>query len=83
MSRVCSRYAGDDGQRDARAALQDIALLEVSRTILRNAAEIPYRHLRSADAIHGAYAFTLRADFVLTRDRQMRNTCEQFGIPVN
>ena len=79
---MCRRYFGDEGQLDARAALDDIAILEVSRAILRNAAEIPYRHLRSADAIHVASAFTLRADLVLTRDRQMRTACEQLGIQV-
>lgn len=82
VSRVCRRYFGDDGLRDARAALEDVAILAVSRAVLRNAAEIPYRHLRSADAIHVASAFTLRADLVLTRDRQMRIACEQVGIRV-
>ena len=79
---MCRRYFGDDGLRDARAALEDVAILAVSRAVLRNAAEISYRHLRSADAIHVASAFTLRADLVLTRDRQMRIACEQVGIRV-
>ncbi len=82
VSRVCQRHFGDEGLEDARAALEDIAIMAVSDAILRNAADIPHRHLRSADAIHVASAFTLRADLVLTKDRQMRAACAELGIPV-
>lgn len=82
VSRVCRRHFGEDGVHDATSALEDIAILDISDVILRNAADIPYQYLRSMDAIHVASAFTVRADLVLTRDKQMRAACEELGMRV-
>ena len=82
VSRVCRRYFGQGGLNDARVALQDIAILEISKVVLRSAADIPARYLRSMGAIHVASAFTIRADLVLTSDRQMRAACAELGMLV-
>ena len=82
VSRVCRRYFGEGGLDDARVALEDIAILDMSTVVLRSAADIPARYLRSIDAIHVASAFTIRADLVLTSDRQMRAACAELGLLV-
>ena len=59
--------------------VQYIALGDV---VLRNAASLPVRFLKSPDAIHVASALTIQADIVLTNDRQMKRACEELGLAV-
>ena len=81
-SALLKRIIDEAGAADTRVALQDIAILETSKVVLRSAADIPARYLRSMDAIHVASAFTIRADLVLTSDRQMRAACAELGMLV-
>ena len=81
-SALLKRIIDEAGAADTRVALQDIAILEISKVVLRSAADIPARYLRSMGAIHVASAFTIRADLVLTSDRQMRAACAELGMLV-
>ena len=70
-----------------RAASLDVAALPVQYialgdVVLRSAASLPARYLRSLDAIHVASALLTRCDVVLTRDRQMQRACEELGLAV-
>ena len=56
-SALLKRIIDEAGAADTRVALQDIAILEKSKVVLRSAADIPARYVRSMDAIHVASAF--------------------------
>ena len=62
--------------------LTGIDLLSLSSVVLDAAASLPVRFLRSLDAIHLASALLLRADMVLTHDRQMQRACIELGLAV-
>ena len=62
--------------------LTGIDLLSLSTVVLEAAASLPVRFLRALDSIHLASALLVRADVVLTRDRQMRRACEELGLGV-
>lgn len=82
ISRVLRRHSGEGGMLDTQNVLEDVTILAISDVVLQNAADVPHPYLRSMDAIHVASAFSVRADLVLTRDKQMRAACEELGMLV-
>jgi len=80
------RLAMRDGH-SAKAATLNVGALPVhyialGDAVLRRAASLPVRFLKSLDAIHVASALTVQADIVLTNDRQMRQACEELGLAI-
>jgi uncharacterized protein len=69
-------------QQLTEKALTDIDSLAPSLAILESAAVLPIRFLKALDAIHLATALAVKADFVLTGDRQMQRACEELGLAV-
>ena len=59
-----------------------VEYIALGDAVLRSAASLPVRFLKSLDAIHLASALLVEADVVLTRDRQMQRACEELGIRV-
>jgi len=77
-----------DATRDDRVAadelLDDLALLPVDDTLLRGAAALPGRQVRSLDALHVATAHDLAAHLhaVVTYDKRMAALCAELQLPV-
>ena len=66
----------------SEAALDDVILMSLDRSVIDMARQIPGAHLGSLDAIHIATALMVEADIVLTRDRRMAEACEAVGLAV-
>ena len=66
----------------SEAALDDVILMSLDRSVIDVARQIPGAHLGSLDAIHVATALMISADVVLTRDRRMAEACEAVGLAV-
>lgn len=61
--------------------LETIDLAELTGDIYRKAGLLPGPTLRSLDAIHLAAAIELRADRLVTYDRQQRRAARAVGLP--
>ena len=61
-------------------AFIDIDSIAPALTILGAAAALPVQFLKALDAIHVATALAMKADIVLTRDRQMEQACAELGL---
>lgn len=59
-----------------------LEFMAIGDPVLRKAASLPIRFLKSLDAIHVASALLAQCDVVLTRDRRMRRACEDLGLAV-
>lgn len=78
----------DAPQHDCAAAdelLDDLALFPVDDTILRAAAALPGRQVRSLDALHVATALDIadHLDVVVTYDKRMTELCTELRLPVH
>ena len=83
IARTLRRETPDSDLTNLSAELlRGIDLVYVSLDVLETAAALPVRFLRALDAIHVASALLVRADVVLTRDRQMQRACEELGLAV-
>ena len=78
------RRTGIDQALDelVESALMTVEVLNLASPTMRLAASLPVRFLESQDAIHLASALLVRADVVLTRDRQMQRACQELGLRV-
>jgi predicted nucleic acid-binding protein len=78
------RLAMREGATSRGSVLDTAALplefIALGESVLRSAASLPVRFLRSLDAIHVASALLVQADVVLTRDHQIRRACEELGL---
>lgn len=78
--RVAIRDRDEELRASAKALLQNMHLLDVTRGVLDAAAEIPV-HVRSLDAIHIATAVREKADTVITYDLGMTSALrDHFGM---
>ena len=59
-----------------------VEFIAIGEPVLRSAASLPVQFLKSLDAIHLASALLIKAEVVLTRDRQMQRACEELGLAV-
>lgn len=67
---------------DADAILAGCTLVDVDLVILRHAAALATRLLRSLDAIHLATALRVAPDMVLSYDRRLARATKIAGLPV-
>jgi Predicted nucleic acid-binding protein, contains PIN domain len=82
LARMVMRESYGSTPASLRPAALPLAYLDVGNDVLRKAAALPVRFLKSLDAIHVASALLVSADVVLTRDRQMQRACEELGLAV-
>jgi len=82
LGRMAMRESDGSTPASLRPAALPLAYLDVGNDVLRRAAALPVRFLKSLDAIHVASALLVSADVVLTRDRQMQGACEELGLDV-
>lgn len=57
-------------------------LVELDRSLFREAGLLPGPHLRSLDALHLAVALRVDADAIVTYDRRQAEVAESVGLPV-
>lgn len=57
-------------------------LVELDRSLFREAGLLPGPHLRSLDALHLAAALHVNADVMVTYDRRQAEAAESVGLPV-
>lgn len=57
-------------------------LVELDRSLFREAGLLPGPHLRSLDALHLAVALRANADVMVTYDRRQGEAAESVGLPV-
>ena len=69
-------------EADTVAMLIGTTTVPLNDTVLTVAGSIGLQHLGALDAIHLATALIVRADVVVTRDRQLARAAEAVGIPV-
>ena len=62
--------------------LERFDLMEIDRSLYREAGLLPGRHLRSLDALHLAAALRVDADVMVTYDRRQADVAEAAGLPV-
>jgi hypothetical protein len=62
--------------------LERFDLMEIDRSLYREAGLLPGRHLRSFDALHLAAALRVGADVMVTYDRRQASVAEAAGLPV-
>jgi predicted nucleic acid-binding protein len=76
--------ATEDDRAAADELLEDLALLPLDDAVLRRAAGLPGRHLRSLDALHVATACGLGAGLaaLVTYDVRMLEVCTGLGLRV-
>lgn len=63
-------------------AAMPLEFIAIGEPVLRRAASLPVRFLKSLDAIHVASALLIEADVVLTNDHQMQRAYEELGLIV-
>jgi hypothetical protein len=62
--------------------LERFDLLEIDRSLYREAGLLPGPHLRSLDALHLAAALRVNADAMLTYDKRQADAAQSVGLPV-
>ena len=62
--------------------LERFDLMEIDRSLYREAGLLPGRHLRSLDALHLAAALRVGADVMVTYDHRQADVAEAAGLPV-
>lgn len=62
--------------------LDRIDLVEIDRSLYREAGLLPGRHLRSFDALHLAAALRAGADVMVTYDHRQADAAVAVGLPV-
>jgi predicted nucleic acid-binding protein len=62
--------------------LERLDLLEIDRSLYREAGLLPGPHLRSLDAIHVAAALRANADAMVTYDLRQADTADSVGLSV-
>lgn len=83
VSRVLTRIAPDQDVEDIVAsALASVELVALASVTLVMAARLPVRFLKTLDSLHVASALLVRADVVMTGDRQMARACQDLGLAV-
>jgi predicted nucleic acid-binding protein len=82
--RACARYDDPGYADDARAWLQDVALLPLNDVLLAEAANLAPENLRSLDAIHLATALSVRDELgvFLTYDQRLAYAAADMGLKV-
>lgn len=70
------------GQAMVTRLLERFDLLEIDRSLYREAGLLPRPHLRSLDAIHLAAALRANADVMVTYDLRQAEAAESVGLPV-
>lgn len=81
--RACARY-GAEYAHEARAWLEDVALLAMDDQVLEQATSLGPPALRSLDAIHLATALSIADDLgaFLTYDRRLSEAARDLGLKV-
>ena len=82
LGRLVLREGSSVRATSLNVAALPIEYIALGDQVLRRAASLPIRFLKSLDAIHVASALLVEADVVLTRDRQMQRACEELGLAV-
>ena len=82
VHRFLHRVVATDAAADARAMLTGTTTVPLGGAVLAVAGSIGVQHLGALDAIHLATALLVRADVVVTRDRQLARAAQAVGIPV-
>ena len=82
LGRVVMRAGTSVRTASLNVAALPVEYIALGDSVLRSAASLPVRFLKSHDAIHLASALLVEADVVLTRDRQMQRACEELGLAV-
>ena len=72
----------DLAQSAVTRLLDRFDLVEVNRSLYREAGLLPGRHLRSLDALHLAAALRSGADVMITYDLRQADVAEAAGLPV-
>jgi predicted nucleic acid-binding protein len=62
--------------------LERFDLVEIDRSLYREAGLLPGLHLRSLDALHLAAALRVSADVIVTYDHRQADVAEAAGLPV-
>lgn len=82
IARYLHRIGNGAVESDAVAMLIGTTTVPINETVLAVAGSIGVQHLGALDAIHLATALLVRADVVVTRDRQLARAAASVGIPV-
>ena len=82
LGRLVMRAGTSIRTASLNVAVLPVEYIALGDAVLRSAASLPVRFLKSLDAIHLASALLVEADVVLTRDRQMQRACDELGIRV-
>lgn len=82
LSRLVIRESDSPVRRSLNVSAMPVEFIALGENVLRSAATLPVRFLKSLDSIHLASALLVEADVVLTHDRQMRRACEELGLAV-
>ena len=72
----------DDAEPDPDAQLAGCTLVDVDLVVLRQAATLASRSLRTLDSLHLATALRVSADTMLTYDRQLGRAARAAGLHV-
>jgi hypothetical protein len=72
----------DLAQSAVTELLDRFDLLDIDRSLYREAGLLPGRHLRSLDAIHLAAALRLGADAMVSYDQRQADAADLVGLPV-
>lgn len=81
--RTCARY-GTDYATDARAWLEDVALVPLDDEVLDRATTLSPPGLKALDALHLATALTIEDEIgaFFTYDRRLGEAAADHGLPV-
>lgn len=82
LGRLAMRDQGISTATHLNISTLPVEFIAIGEPVLRSAASLPVRFLKSLDAIHLASALLVKAEVVLTRDRQMQRACEELGLTV-
>ena len=82
LRRYLQRIGAPEIETDAQGMLIGTATVPINDTVLAVAGSIGVQHLGALDALHLATALIVRADVIVTRDRQLARAAEAVGLPV-
>lgn len=82
VRRYLHRVRSRDVDHDAAAMLGGTGFVAIDGTAVAVAGSITAQHLGALDAIHLATALLVRADVMVTRDRQLARAADAAGITV-
>lgn len=72
----------EDPQQEARRLLEACLLVDVGDRVLRRAAALASRSVRTLDAVHLATALYVDADELVAYDRRLLDAAEAQGLPI-